>query len=159
MISTDRNCPIQVLEGLSTWSNLWGGRRKVEALDNFSPRVRKPFSGWTVVGDSITDFNMLQAVNKAGGLAIAFDANEYVLRYATMSLAYVRLDDLWIVLKAWEQGGRQNLEKVAKEKEAAGVTRDREWFHWLDRTKAITAALEIHKRIQRLVRKEAAKLG
>ena len=38
---------------------------------------------------------MLQAVNKAGGLAIAFNANEYALKYATMSLASVRLDDVF----------------------------------------------------------------
>jgi predicted HAD superfamily phosphohydrolase len=61
---------------------------------------------------------MLQAVNKTGGLAIAFNADEYALKCATMSLASVRLDNLWIVLEAWEKGGRQDVEKVVKEKEA-----------------------------------------
>jgi energy-converting hydrogenase A subunit R len=136
-----------------------GGKRKVEALEKFSTRMGKPLSRWTVVGDSITDFKMLQAVNKTGGLAIAFNANEYALKYATMSLASVRLDDLWIVLEAWEKGGRQDVEKVVKEKEVAGGRADREWFHWLDGTKDITPVLEIHKRIRRLVREEAAGLG
>jgi energy-converting hydrogenase A subunit R len=136
-----------------------GGRRKVEALENFSTKMGKPLSRWTVVGDSITDFKMLQAVNKAGGLAIAFNANEYVLKYATMSLASVRLDDLWIVLEPWGKGRRQAVEQVVKEKEEAGGTGDREWFHWIAGTKDITRALEIHKRIRRLVREEAAKLG
>jgi len=136
-----------------------GGRRKVEALENFSTRMGKPLSRWTVVGDSITDFKMLRAVNKASGLAIAFNANEYALNYATMSLASVRLDDLWVVLEAWEKGGCQDVERVVKEKEKAGGTGDREWFHWLDGTKDITPALEIHKKIRRLVREEAAKLG
>jgi energy-converting hydrogenase A subunit R len=136
-----------------------GGRRKVEALEKFSTRMGKPLSHWAVVGDSITDFKMLQAVNKTGGLAIAFNANEYALKYATMSLASVRLDDLWIVLEAWEKDSRQDVEKVVKEKEVAGGSEDRELFHWIAGTKDITRALEIHKRIRRLVREEAAKLG
>jgi hypothetical protein len=76
-----------------------------------------------------------------------------------MSLASVRLDDLWIVLEAWNKGDRQDVEKVVKEKEAAGGTGDTKWFHWLDGIKDITPAFEIHKRIRRLVREEAAQLG
>jgi energy-converting hydrogenase A subunit R len=136
-----------------------GGGRKVEALENFSTRMGKPLSRWAVVGDSITDFKMLQAVNKTGGLAIAFNANEYALPYSTLGLASVSLYDLWIVLESWEKGDRQDVEKVVKESEKAGGTRDRGWLHWLDGTKEITTALEIHKRIRRLVREEAAKLG
>jgi energy-converting hydrogenase A subunit R len=136
-----------------------GGRRKVEALENFSTRIGKPLSGWTVVGDSITDFKMIRAVNKAGGLAIAFNANEYVLPYSTMGLASVSLHDLWVVLETWEKGGRHAVERVVKEKEVAGGTEDREWFHWIAGTKDLTQALEIHKRIRHLAREEAAKLG
>jgi len=136
-----------------------GGRRKVEALEKFSTRMGKPLSHWTVVGDSITDFKMLRAVNKSGGLAIAFNANEYALPYSTLGLASVSLYDLLVVLEAWEKGGRQDVERVVKESEKAGETRDRGWLHWLDGTKDITTALEIHKRIRRLVREEAAKLG
>ena len=136
-----------------------GGRRKLEALENFSTRMGKPLSRWTVVGDSITDFKMLQAVNKAGGLAIAFNANEYALPYSTLGLASVSLYDLWVVLKAWEKGGRHAVERVVKEKEKAGGYNNRENFHWLDGTTDITPALEIHKRIRHMIREEAAKLG
>jgi len=136
-----------------------GGRRKVEALENFSTRMGKPLSRWTVVGDSITDFKMLRAVNKADGLAIAFNANEYVLPYSTLGLASVSLYDLWVVLEAWEKGGRKVVERIVKEKEVAGGTEDREWFHWIAGTQDLTQALEIHKRIRHLVREEAAKLG
>jgi energy-converting hydrogenase A subunit R len=136
-----------------------GGRRKVEALENFSTKMGKPLSRWIVVGDSITDFKMLQAVNKAGGLAIAFNANEYALPYSTLGLASVSLYDLWVVLEAWEKGGRLTVEQIVKEKEKVGGTDDREHFHWLAEKKDITTPLEIHKRIRRLVREEAAKLG
>ena len=136
-----------------------GGRRKVEALQHFSTRVGKPLSRWIVIGDSITDFKMLQAVNKAGGLAIAFNANEYVLPYSTMSLASVSLYDLWVVLEAWEKGKREAVEQMVKEKEKVGGKGNREHFHWLAGAKDITHCLEIHKRIRRIVREEAAKLG
>jgi energy-converting hydrogenase A subunit R len=136
-----------------------GGRRKIEALEKFSTKMGKPLSTWTAVGDSITDFKMLQAVNKAGGLAIAFNASEYALPYSTVGLASVTLYDLWVILEAWEKGGRQDAEKVIKEKEKVGGTGDREWFHWLDGTRDITPASEIHKRIRHLVRAEAAKLS
>ena len=54
------------------------------------------------MGDSITEFNMLQIVNKAEvGLAIAFDANEHTPKRATMSLASARPDGLW---KFWRPG-------------------------------------------------------
>jgi energy-converting hydrogenase A subunit R len=136
-----------------------GGKRKVEALEHFSTRMGKTLSHWIVVGDSITDFKMLQAVNKAGGLAIAFNANEYVLPYSTMGLASISLYDLWEVLEVWEKGGRSTVEQMVKEKEWNGGKGNRENFHWLAGARDITRALEIHKRIRRLVREEAAKLG
>lgn len=136
-----------------------GGRRKVEALENFSTRMGKPLSRWTVVGDSITDFKMLQAVNKAGGLAIAFNANEYALPYSTIGLASVSLYDLRVVLEAWEKSGRHAVERVVKEREKVGGHNNREHFHWLDGTKDIKPVLEIHKRIRHLIREGAAKLG
>ena len=136
-----------------------GGKRKVEALGNFSTRIKKPLIRWTVVGDSITDFKMLQTVNKAGGLAIAFNANEYALPYSTLGLASVSLYDLWVVLEAWEQSGRRGVKRVVNEREKAVGTGDRKWFHWIDGTKDITRALEIHKGLRCLVREEAAKLG
>jgi energy-converting hydrogenase A subunit R len=136
-----------------------GGRRKVEALENFGTRMGKPLSGWAAVGDSITDFKMLRAVNKAGGLAIAFNANEYVLPYSTLGLASVSLADLWLALEAWEKGDRHIVERVVKEREETGGSEDRRWFHWLAGVKDITPALEIHKRIRHLAREEAAQLG
>jgi len=136
-----------------------GGRRKVEALESFSQREGKPLSGWVAVGDSITDFKMLQAVNKAGGLAVAFNANEYALPYATIGLASLNLYDLWPVLEAWEKGGYQAVRDLVEERERAGGTEHREWFHWIAGSNDITRALEIHKRIRRLVRQEAAELG
>jgi len=136
-----------------------GGRRKVDALNRFTDKYDQPLANWVAVGDSITDFRMLQAVDEAGGLAIAFNANEYALPYATMSLASKSLSDLTKVLEAWLKGHRSRVEKMVKKKERTGGLDDRGYFHWLSGRKDIDEIIEIHKRIRHLVREEAGKLG
>ncbi len=136
-----------------------GGRRKVAALEGFATKYHQPLSRWVVVGDSITDSRMLQAVDKAGGLAIAFNANRYALPYATMSLASTHISDLTEVLKIWQRGGRSGLEAAVKAKEKAGGEDNRGYFHWLSGREDIDGVIELHKRIRQLVREEAGKLG
>ena len=136
-----------------------GGQRKVEALERFAQGQHEPLSDWIVIGDSITDLKMLQAVEQAGGLAIAFNANEYALPYSTMSLASTHLDDLLPVLEAWRQRKRTGVEKLIKAKERSGGNGDRGYFHWIAGIENISVPLEIHKRIRLVAREEAAKLG
>ena len=136
-----------------------GGRRKVEALTKFADKNDQPLSKWVVVGDSITDFRMLQAVEEAGGLAIAFNANEYALPYATLGLASTLISDLQEVLEAWQKEGRPWVERVVKFKERWGTKGDNNNFHWLSGRKDIKDVIEVHKRIRKLVREEAGKLG
>jgi len=136
-----------------------GGRRKIKALGEFAQDCGQSLSSFVVVGDSITDFRMLQAVNQAGGLAIAFNANEYALPYSSIGLASTHLSDLSPVLEAWERGSKEAAKGVVKEKEKIGAVGDREHFHWLEGVKDLTLILEIHRRIRRLVREEAARLG
>ena len=136
-----------------------GGRRKVAALNRFADAYAQPLSKWVVVGDSITDSRMLRAVEEAGGLAIAFNANEYALPCSTMSLASTFLSDLTEVLQAWQKGQRKGAEKIVREKEKTGGREDRGYFHWLSGRKDIDEVIQIHKRIRRLVREEAGKLG
>jgi len=136
-----------------------GGQRKVEALQHFTTAHEQPLSESVVVGDSITDFKMLQAVDQAGGLAIAFNANEYALPYATIGLASTHLDDLRPVLEAWQKGKRSAVEKLVRDKEKVGGSGNRGHFHWLTGLKNIGAPLKIHKQIRHVVREEAAKLG
>jgi len=136
-----------------------GGRRKVAALSRFAETHSQPLSKWVVVGDSITDARMLEAVEEAGGLAIAFNANEYALPYSTMSLASTHISDLTEVLEAWQKGQRKQVEKIVKEKEKIGGRGDRGYLHWLSGRENIDEVIDIHKRIRRLVREEAGKLG
>ena len=136
-----------------------GGRRKVAALTKFADKYDQPLSDWVVIGDSITDFRMLQAVEEAGGLAIAFNANEYALPYSTMGLASTLISDLTGVLEAWQKSKRGWVERVVKYKEREGGKGDRNYFHWLSGRKDLDPIIEVHKRIRRLVREEAGKLG
>ena len=136
-----------------------GGRRTVAALNSFADKYSQPLSSWVVVGDSITDFRMLQAVEQAGGLAIAFNANEYALPYATMGLASTSINDLAEVLEVWPKGHRDKVEKIVKQKEKMGGVGDRGYFHWLSGRKDIDDVIAIHMRIRRLVREEAGRLG
>ncbi|MBI4188399.1 MAG: hypothetical protein HY529_04230 [Chloroflexi bacterium] len=136
-----------------------GGRRKLTALNRFAETQQQPLSKWVVVGDSITDSRMLQAVEQAGGLAVAFNANEYALPYATIGLASTLISDLTEILQSWQKGQRKGVEKTVREKERAGGKEDRNYFHWLSGRKDIAEVIETHKRIRRLVREEAGKLG
>lgn len=136
-----------------------GGRRKVAALNEFADTYSQPLSNWVVVGDSITDFRILQAVEKEGGLAIAFNANEYALPYATMGLASTFISDLSEVLEVWQKDKRKGTEKIVKKKEKIGGAGDKGYFHWLSGRENIDEVIKIHKRIRRLVREEAGKLG
>ncbi|NQT31376.1 MAG: HAD hydrolase family protein [Deltaproteobacteria bacterium] len=136
-----------------------GGRRKVAALNKFADKYDEPLSNWVVIGDSITDFRMLQAVEEAKGLAIAFNANEYALPYATMSLASTHISDLQAVLEAWQKKKRGWTERVVKYKEKWRGKEDKNYFHWLAGRKDIDDIIEAHKKIRRIVREEAGKLG
>ena len=136
-----------------------GGRRKVTALNRFADSHAQPLSRWVAIGDSITDSRMLQAVDQAGGLAIAFNANEYALPCATMSLASTFISDLAGILEAWHEGQRKTVENLVKEKEKNGGNQDRGHFHWLSGRDDIDEVIKVHKRMRRLVREEAGKLG
>jgi energy-converting hydrogenase A subunit R len=136
-----------------------GGRRKVKALERFAASQGQSLDRFIVIGDSITDFMMLQATNQAGGLAIAFNANEYALPYATLGLASTDLSDLIPVLDAWEKGGKEAVEGVVKQKEKAGGRGNRGHFHWLVNIKDLSEVVEVHCRVRHIVREEAAPLG
>jgi len=131
-----------------------GGRRKAAALRRFARTHRQFPEQVVVVGDSVTDARMLETVDRAGGLAIAFNANQYSLPYATVGLASTNISDLKVLLDAWEKGGRMAVEQAVtaqSDKEEAPI------FHWLEGVSDLEEPLQIHRRIRRLVRQEAGK--
>ena len=129
-----------------------GGRRKVEALRSLTPLQ---LSETVAVGDSITDCRMLETVNREGGLAVAFNANQYALLYATCGLASTHISDILPLLEAWRQGGRGAARQWVSAHEG---THHRDRLHWLDGG-GWEEALPVHKELRNLVRAGAAKLG
>ncbi len=136
-----------------------GGRRKLEALYRFCQAHDVSIGDWVVVADSITDFQMLKGVRDAGGLAVAFNANQYALPYATMSLASTHLSDLKPVLEAWRTGNLKDAEMLVRQKETDGGRDDREYFHWLIGKTDLGDVITTSRRLRRLVREEAGELG
>lgn len=129
-----------------------GGRKKAAALRNFA-RLRGVFpEQCVVVGDSITDSRMLETVHLPGGLAVAYNANEHALAYATIGLASTDIRDLKPALDAWAQGGRDGVKRfVASQK---GSSR----FQWLADADRLEEPLRIHLDVRQRVRR-AAGLG
>jgi energy-converting hydrogenase A subunit R len=132
-----------------------GGERKVKAAKKVAEDMGLELKDIAVVGDSITDFKMLKAINEAGGLAVAFNGNRYAIPYATLSLATTNMMDLLPIINKWDESGRaavikSNLERKDKKEPFIHVIQDRENFDDI---------IEIHKKIRNEVRGRAAKLG
>lgn len=136
-----------------------GGRRKVRALMGFSHRIKKPLSYWAAVGDSITDFRMLKEVDTAGGLSVAFNANQYALPYATMGLASLDIGDLLPVLNLFAEGGRSAVRDKITGMEKPASEDNRGNLHWLSGRADKYDIIELHRRLRCLVREEAGRLG
>jgi len=136
-----------------------GGRRKGSALTRFTLDNSRPLSSWVVVADSITDFRMLKAVDQAGGLAVGFNANQYALPYATMSLASTHLSDLQPVLDAWQKEGREGAKKTVGQS-VTDIGSNRSNFHWLaEKGHDICDVITLHRKLRKTVRQKAGDLG
>jgi energy-converting hydrogenase A subunit R len=136
-----------------------GGSRKVTALKRFAKLFKQPLAEWVVVGDSITDFRMLKEVNNAGGISIAFNANQYALPYATLSLASMDISDLEPILSVWKNNSRDEVKQVVSQKKTVNLKRKRVFFQWLADKDEIDEVISTHGKMRRLVREEAGKLG
>jgi energy-converting hydrogenase A subunit R len=136
-----------------------GGQKKVNALIKFSDRENVTLSDFVAVGDSITDYKMLQTVNEQSGLAIAFNGNEFVLPYATIGLASLSIFDLKPLLDKWQHQGKAGVKNWIMNYKPDSPDINRNNFKWLDGVKDINDYLQIHKNMRKLVREDAAKLG
>ncbi len=135
-----------------------GGQRKADALARFAEAHARPVSRWVAVGDSITDCRMLETVDRAGGLAIAFNGNEYAVPSATMCLASRSLAALAPVLEAWEKGGRSGAEEMVKRLESRNAGSVARYF-WLAGRRDLAEPISVSKAMRRAMRDEAGKLG
>ena len=61
-----------------------GGRRKLEIVKEYAFSHRISADRLIVIGDSISDYAMLQWVKDMGGIAVSFNGNEFALRHSNL---------------------------------------------------------------------------
>lgn len=133
-----------------------GGARKVTAIKGLAKRDGHDISGSMAVGDSITDMKMLQFIKEEGGLAVAFNGNEYALPYGSVGLATHDMRNLALITESWETGGKDAVFKAVSEKEGSGGD---PYYHVLEGRDSLDDIIKIHRKIRKAVRGQAGKLG
>jgi len=83
-----------------------GGERKAEAIRAIAHEKGIALRDVIAVGDSITDYKMLNEVATHDGVAVVFNGNEYAVPYANVGLASVDIRFLYLVCEAFERGGK-----------------------------------------------------
>ncbi|UCE37589.1 MAG: HAD hydrolase family protein [Thermoplasmata archaeon] len=132
-----------------------GGARKVSAAERVAKEHDLDLKDIVVVGDSITDLKMLKAVNDEGGLAVAFNGNQYAIPEATIGLATTNMMDLMKILKPWKEGGREKaISSLSEYKE-----KKEPYIHVLVDRNDFQDIIDVHKKVRNMVRGRAAKLG
>jgi energy-converting hydrogenase A subunit R len=132
-----------------------GGRRKVGALERFCHGIGAYLGQVAVVGDSITDFQMLKAVEAAGGLAIVFNGNRYALPFGTVGVASVCLLNLLPVLRTWVDHGREALRKAILCSDLSPQEGDAT-YHWLVNCPDLEEVAGVHGFARKRARGEGA---
>jgi energy-converting hydrogenase A subunit R len=131
-----------------------GGRRKVFAIDHMSMETGVLRTNCAFVGDSITDGPALRFIDAAGGLSVAFNANDYALRHANVGVAAPDHGDLQAILQTWFEGGLLAVHEAL----SAGTIESARWLPEMSPTE-LAAERARHMKIRSTVRQEAAELG
>lgn len=144
-----------------------GGTRKREALRGIAEKNGISFAEVVAIGDSITDFPMLKAVNEAGGLAIVFNGNEFSLPYGTVSVASTDLRDIRLITDKWSEGGREGVRQAVLldfglQASDSRLKKEGPYYNWLEgiNKEEMNEILKLHKEFRKKVRGEiTARLG
>ena len=163
-----------------------GGERKADAVRAIAKEKGVALSDVIAVGDSITDYKMLNEVATHGGISVVFNGNEYAVPYANVSLASDDIRVLHIVCNVFVRDGKgavmdmvtkweENREGFEADPEAipdseitadikeflTGGTIQFPYFHNLERAdeRRKEEIIAIHKRLRMRVREDAGKLG
>lgn len=89
-----------------------GGRRKVLALQAIVRENERSPADLIFIGDSITDAAAFGYVDNAGGLAMAFNGNQFAIENATVAIASGDVAAVLPVIDAWELGGRSAVQDL-----------------------------------------------
>lgn len=91
-----------------------GGKRKIEAAQNFARELGVNLSDVAYVGDSITDDALHLRLSQEGGLPIGINGNRYALRNARVAVATKDMRKLRPVLDAWQTGGFEQVQRFVR---------------------------------------------
>ncbi|MDD1721312.1 MAG: hypothetical protein LUP95_04935 [Euryarchaeota archaeon] len=81
-----------------------GGERKIQALMR-AIGDEANLQHTAVVGDSITDYKMLQKVRRSCGLSVVFNGNDYALPYGNIAMACSDIRPIYPIFSAFRGGG------------------------------------------------------
>lgn len=132
-----------------------GGRRKVNALMSFASRYGVEPRGIVCIGDSITDFRMLEYIKDNGGLSIVFNGNEYAIPYAKAGVASISLEAVVPVIVGFYSKGIDTVKGFVKDTTPTEETH----YQWLEDYKGLDEVISIHKLFRSRLRGRAAQLG
>ncbi|HUV02746.1 MAG TPA: HAD hydrolase family protein [Desulfobacteria bacterium] len=83
-----------------------GGERKADAIRAIAQEKGIALRDIIAVGDSITDYKMLNEVAAHGGVAVVFNGNDYAVPYANVGLASVDIRFLYMVCETFARSGK-----------------------------------------------------
>jgi len=139
-----------------------GGRRKVIVLEEAIHKSGGYLDDAFIVVDSITDFRMAQAVEAAGGIALAWNGNQYIIPYASCGIAAIDARTVKPLFQAWREGGRKAVREIVEIMPEPENPETGPYYHWLagKSSEFHQEVLAIHKRLRTVCRgAEVAKLG
>lgn len=148
---------LKVLPSMSFYSlisniRVIGGRRKVNALREFMEKFNVKHQNTVCVGDSITDFHMLDYINKNKGVAIVFNGNEYAIPYATVAVASETVSDIIKPIKIFFNQCMDALKEFIRAKSDLSYT-------LIEECKDINSLISFHKNMRKKIRGRAGQLG
>lgn len=100
--------------------NVRGGKQKIDAVNSIVKEKGIQSSEITVIGDSITDYKMLDEIKNEGGESIVFNGNRFAIPYAKYGVAsldirairpIMEINEPIDAIKKWEK----NQEKIDKD--------------------------------------------
>lgn len=149
-----------------------GGRRKIEAAQNFAQGLGISLSDVAYVGDSITDDALHARLSQEEGLPIAINGNNYALRNARVAVATRDMREIRPLLDRWQQGGFEHVQRFvrlnatgfSRTKEGSPISEGSSVVHYdlinPSDTEGFKRVLGTHKEFRKLVRGAAtARLG
>lgn len=89
-----------------------GGRRKTRMAWEMARKYGKGFGDSFVIGDSITDSDMLAVCRNSGGAAVSFNGNAFAIENSNISIISFNSMIIPVVYEIWKFGGLDSLRNI-----------------------------------------------